>query len=137
VTVVLGGPASSSRASRIDDPGRLLRVWALLNAASRELHEAAIPPAAVAVLARQLWADVGELHRSLSAELAGELDRLIVADGGAAPTADELRIEYATLLGWTGGLVVAMLDQLEQGGLAATAARAGPEDGGRSGPAGR
>ena len=29
------------------------------------------------------------------------------------PTADELRIEYATLLGWTAGLVVAILSQLE------------------------
>jgi hypothetical protein len=29
------------------------------------------------------------------------------------PTADELRVEYASLLGWTGGLVTEMLSQIE------------------------
>ena len=29
------------------------------------------------------------------------------------PTADELRVEYASLLGWTGGLVIEMLSQIE------------------------
>ena len=29
------------------------------------------------------------------------------------PTADELRVEYASLLGWIGGLVIEMLSQME------------------------
>ena len=29
------------------------------------------------------------------------------------PTADELRVEYASLLGWIGGLVIEMLSQIE------------------------
>lgn len=126
--VVLSGPAGSPHACRVEDPGRLMRVWSLLNAASRELHQAGIPETAVAMLWRQLRADVSELQRSLSPELAGELERLIIHDDAAPPTADELRIEYATLLGWTGGLVVAMLDQIERRSTsAAEASRAEPE----------
>ena len=41
--------------------------------------------------------------------LAGELRHLIRQRQAAAPTADELRVEYASLLGWTGGLVIEML----------------------------
>jgi hypothetical protein len=36
--------------------------------------------------------------------------------------ADELRVEYASLLGWTGGLVIGMLSRIE----AASAKAAGP-----------
>jgi hypothetical protein len=45
--------------------------------------------------------------------LAGELRHLIRQRQAAAPTADELRVEYASLLGWTGGLVIEMLRQIE------------------------
>jgi hypothetical protein len=37
--------------------------------------------------------------------LAGELRHLIRQRQAVAPTADELRVEYASLLGWTGGLM--------------------------------
>jgi hypothetical protein len=128
VIIELGGPAGTPRACRVEDPGRLLRVWALLNAASEELHQAGMPPAAVAMLHRKLQDDMSELQRSLSPELAGELGRLMSQDDTAPATADELRIEYATLLGWTGGLVVAMLDQLHPGSITtAVASRATPE----------
>ena len=35
--------------------------------------------------------------------LADELRRLVRPDGPAPPTSAELRLEYASLLGWTGG----------------------------------
>lgn len=128
VIIVLDGPARSRRACRVEDPGRLLRVWALLSAASEELHQPGMPRAAVAMLHRKLQDDVSELQRSLSPELAGELGRLMSHDDTAPATADELRIEYATVLGWTGGLVVAMLDQLQLGSITtAEASRAPPE----------
>jgi hypothetical protein len=111
--VVLGGPADASRICRVDAPGRVLRIWGLLNRAGGELHKGSLPPAAAPRLQRQLDALTGELERSVSPALAGELRRLIRHNQAAAPTADELRVEYTSLLGWTGALVIEMLSQIE------------------------
>jgi len=113
LAVVLGRPADASRICRVDAPGRVLRIWALLYHADDELHQASLPPAAAPRLQRQLDALTGELERSVSPELAGELRHLIRHSQAAAPTADELRVEYASLLGWTGALVIEMLSQIE------------------------
>ena len=113
LAVVLGRPADASRICRVDAPGRVLRIWGLLNHADDELHQASLPPAAAPRLQRQLDALTGELERSVSPALAGELRHLISHSQAAVPTADELRVEYASLLGWTGGLVVGMLSQIE------------------------
>jgi hypothetical protein len=59
LAVVLGRPADASRICRVDAPGRVLRIWALLNHADDELHQASLPPGAAARLQRQLDA----LHR--------------------------------------------------------------------------
>jgi Bacterial proteasome activator len=115
--VVLGGPAGSPSACRVEEPDRLFRVWGMLNAASDELHKVELQPGAVPRLQRQLKAAIAELQRSVSPALAGELDRLTRPDDTAPATTGELRIVYAALLGWTGGLVIAVLDQLQQGNL--------------------
>ncbi len=112
LAVVIGGSADASRVCRVDSPDRLLRIWALLNSADDELHQVTLSPGAMVRLQRQFDAFVAELERSLSPALAGEL-RHLIGRTEAAPTADELRLEYVSLLGWTGGLVVAMLSQLE------------------------
>jgi hypothetical protein len=84
----------------------------MLNEAGSELHAQALPPQSLARVHRMLMAVRAELERSVSPALAGELHRLL--DGGEAePSAAEIRIEYASLLGWVGGLVIAMLGQLE------------------------
>ena len=67
----------------------------------------------MARLQRQLDALTAELERSLSPALAGELHHLVGRKVGAELTADELRVEYASLLAWTIGLVVGILTQLE------------------------
>ncbi len=113
--VVLGGPAGSPCGYRIEAPDRLLRVWGMLSAASDELHKVKLPPEAVARLQRQLKAAIAELEQSVSPELMGELDCLTRQNDTTPATTSELRIEYASLLGWTGGLVIALLDQLQQG----------------------
>ena len=95
-----------------------MRVWALLNAADSELHQARLPAEAVGRLQRQLEAITAELEGAVSGELAGELDRLVRRHGTVPATVGELRVEYADLLGWTGGLVIAMLDQLATAKLA-------------------
>lgn len=113
LAVVIGRSSDASRICRVDSPDRLLRIWALLNSADDELHQATLSPGALARLQRQFDAFVGELELSLSPALAGELHHLVSRTEATAPTADELRMEYASLLGWTGGLVVGVLSQLE------------------------
>ena len=113
LAVVLGRSADSSRICRVEAPDRVLRIWALLYDADHELHQVSLPPAAVPRLRRQLDVLTGELERSVSPALADELRHLIPQGQAAAPTADELRVEYASLLGWTGGLVIEMLSQIE------------------------
>jgi hypothetical protein len=90
-----------------------MRVWALLNAADSELHQVRLPAEAVGRLQRQAEAITAELEGAVSGELAGELDRLVRRRQSAPATVGELRIEYASLLGWVGGLVVSMLSELE------------------------
>jgi len=113
LAVVLGGPPGAPDACRVEAVDRVLRVWALLNAADSELHQVRLPPEAVGRLQRQLEAIIAELEGAVSGELAGELDRLVRRRETASPTVDELRIEYASLLGWVAGLVAGMLGQLE------------------------
>jgi len=120
VAVLMDGAADAGHVCRVDAPGRVLRIWALLNGARDELRQASLAPGAAARLQRQLDALTGELERSVSPALAGELHRLVVRER-AAPTADELRMTYAGLLGWTGGLVIGMLNQIE-----AASAKVGP-----------
>jgi Bacterial proteasome activator len=110
--VVALGPAGPGKTCRVESPERLLRLWALLNAAGEELRPQDLPPAARAWLQRRLTAVAAELSRCVSADLAAELDHLW-QPGAEVPDAGELRIEYALLLGWLSGLVIGMLEQLE------------------------
>jgi proteasome activator-like protein len=113
LAVVLGGPPGAPDACRVEAADRVMRVWALLNAADSELRQVSLPAEAVGRLHRQLEAITTELEGAVSGELAGELDRLVRRRGTAPATVGELRIEYASLLGWVGGLVIGMLSQLE------------------------
>ena len=131
LAVVLGGPPGAPDACRVEAADRVMRVWALLNAADSELHQVRLPAEAVGRLQRQLEAITAELEGAVSEELAGELDRLIRRRGTAPPTVGELRIEYASLLGWVGGLVVGMLSELEL--ASADTGLGGPRGPGRPG----
>lgn len=124
IVVVLGRTAPGGKAYRVESPDRVLRMWALLNEAGSELHAQALPPQSLARIQRLLKAVRAELERSVSPALAGEL-RHLLGFGGAEPDAAEVRIEYASLLGWVGGLVIGMLGQLE-------AAQYGPQTADRS-----
>jgi len=118
LAIVLGRRDGSRCADRVEAPDRVLRMWSLLNNAEEELHQVRLPTGAQVRLGRQLETVTAELERSVSPMLAGELRRL-VGHGETVPlTLSELRVDYAGVLGWTGGLVIAMLDQ-----LATTAAR--------------
>jgi len=97
---------------RVDSPGRVLRLWSLLNAAAGEVRAGELPPGARGRLRRVLTGVSAELGQCVSPELAEELDGLL-GPGTAVPDAGELRVDYALLLGWLGGLVIGILDQLE------------------------
>ena len=113
LAVIVGRAADAGRVCRVDAPDRVLRIWAMLASADGELHQAILRPGAVARLQRQLDALTAELERSLSPALAGELHHLVGRKAGTELTADELRVEYATLLSWTIGLVIGFLTELE------------------------
>jgi hypothetical protein len=87
-------------------------MWFLLNAADQELHQVTLPPEAAPRLQHLLDTVRADLERSVSPALADELRQLTSWPAGARGL-DELRVECVSLLGWTGGLVLAMLGQLE------------------------
>ena len=112
IVVALGRPVQGPGACRVESLERVVRMWELLNEARGELHPEAMPPESLARIQRLLKAVRAELERSVSPALAEELRHLIDC-GGAEPDAAEVRIEYASLLGWVGGLVIGMYNQLE------------------------
>lgn len=122
LAVIIGGQPGHSSEWRIDDPDRVMRAWSMLTASGQELHQVNLPPGAESRLGRQLRAVIAELERSLSPALTAELHRLLSAS--AEPTPAELRVAYAGVSGWTGGLVVAILSQLEEAGAGPGAASA-------------
>ena len=113
LAVIMGRAADASRVCRVDAPDRVLRIWAMLASADVELHQASLRPEAVARLQRQLDVVIAELERSLSPALAGELHHLVGWEADTELTTDELRVESATLLSWTIGLVIGILTELE------------------------
>jgi Bacterial proteasome activator len=112
VVVLLGGPGEARRSCRVEAPGRVLRMWSLLNAADEELHQIALPPEAAPRLQHLLEVVRTELARSVSPALADELGKLTNWPAGPQ-SLDELRVAGVSLLGWTSGLVMGMLGQLE------------------------
>ena len=129
LAVIMGRTADASRACRVDAPDRVLRIWAMLASASDELHQGSLRPEAVARLQRQLDVLIAELERSLSPALVGELHHLVGRETGAELTADELRIEYVSLLSWTIGLVIGILTELEVASAKTARAASRPQPG--------
>ena len=109
--VIVLDAARAGKAYRVEAPDRVLRMFGMLIAARDELDLATVPPEGRARVQRLLEVASAELERSVSLALAGELHDLVRRGEGVPGTA-ELRVEYASLLGWASGLVVAMLDQL-------------------------
>ncbi len=112
--VVIGEPANRA-ACRVEAPGRLLRVWSLLQATYEQIACAALPPEGMPRLERQLQAVRRELESTVSPPLAAELRR-IAPPRDEAPSAAGLRVECAALTSWTGSLTMQMLSTLEAAG---------------------
>ena len=137
LVIALDGSGTGQGACRVEAPGRVLRIWAVLTATDHELHQ---PPALSAAtlprLRRSLQFVRTELARSVSAPLAAELSDLLPSPPASpsiddSPSMAELRVECAGLLGWTGGLVLQILEQLQTAAAAtALAAEARTRPGG-------
>jgi len=56
LAVIIGGQSGEISECRVDDPGRVLRAWSMLNVSNQELHEVSLPPGAESRLGRQLQA---------------------------------------------------------------------------------
>ena len=103
--VIVGKPARDGSACRVEDPGRLLRVWSLLQATSEQLDRAALPPEGTPGLQRQLRAIRHELEDAVSPPLAAELRRMRHRARARCGS-------NAVLLSWAGSLVIQMLSAL-------------------------
>jgi len=113
LVVMLAQDGDESRVCRVNAPDRVLRIWTLLNRVGDELRQVNLSPGATERLERQLEVFIAELKRSVSPALGRELRRLIPERGSDVPTTRELQVEYASLLGWTGGLVTWMVTQVQ------------------------
>lgn len=108
--VIVGQPAGDS-ACLIEAPGRLLRIWSLLEATQEQIDQAALPPEVIPRLQRQLQEIRRELDSTVSPALAAELRRT-APPWEEAPSAAGLRIECAVLTSWAGSLTIQMLSAL-------------------------
>jgi hypothetical protein len=106
--VIVGDSAGDGSAFRIEDPARLLRVWALLRATREQLGSATLPSGGMPGLQRQLQTIHRELELAVSPLLAAELRRVLPSHD-ATPSAGALRIESAVLESWVSSLVTQML----------------------------
>jgi proteasome activator-like protein len=109
--VIIGEHAGGGSADRIQNPVRLLRVYALLQATLEQLRGAALPPEGMPGLQRQFQVIRREIERAVSPSLAVEL-RQILPPHEAAPSAGAVRIECAGLASWVESLVAQMLTVL-------------------------
>jgi hypothetical protein len=112
LTVTIGEPVGGP-AYRIEAPGRLLRIWSLLQAMQEQIDHATLPPEGLPLLQRQLQAIRRELEDTISTSLVTELRR-IAPPSEDAPSAARLRIECAILTSWTGSLTMEMLNVIER-----------------------
>jgi hypothetical protein len=113
--VIVGEPADGGSAFRVEDPDRLLRIWAMLEATLGQLEGVTLPPEGMPALHRQLQVIRHEFEQAVSPPVAAELAR-ILPPRDAAPGPGVLRIECAALASWIGGLVTRMLAVLVNAG---------------------
>lgn len=112
VVVELARPDRGNGSYRIEEPDRVLRMWCLLKEVAEEPGIVALPPESEVRVQRLLTRVSEELERAVSPDLADELHRLL-GWGETGPDVTHVRVAYASLLGWAGGLAVGMLNQIE------------------------
>lgn len=93
----------------IDHPAKVMRIGAMMKQLLDELRSADLDEPSRDRLREIYDRSVGELGSALSPDLRDELGRLALPfNGDATPTAAELQIAKAQLVGWLEGLVQGM-----------------------------
>lgn len=109
VEVVDPAEAETPIDETIDHPAKVMRIGAMMRQLLDELRSADLDVPSRDRLREIYGRSVGELSSALSPDLADELGRLALPfSGDETPTAAELQIAKAQLVGWLEGLVQGM-----------------------------
>lgn len=100
-----GAPGEAVQIMGVGEPGKLMRIGGMIKQLLDEVRSAPLDEAARALMADIHERSVHELETGLSPELAAELHRIRLpfADG-ETPSAAELRVAQAQLVGWLEGV---------------------------------
>ncbi|PQZ85943.1 hypothetical protein CQ018_19375 [Arthrobacter sp. MYb227] len=100
-----GAPSEAVQIMGVGEPGKLMRIGGMIKQLLDEVRSAPLDEEARALMADIHERSVHELETGLSPELAAELHRIRLpfADG-ETPSAAELRVAQAQLVGWLEGV---------------------------------
>jgi len=106
------GPESQATDSideTVDHPAKVMRIGAMMKQLLDEVRSASLDEASRGRLREIYDQSVGELGSALSPDLRDELGRLVLPfTGDGVPSAPELQVAQAQLVGWLEGLVQGM-----------------------------
>jgi hypothetical protein len=99
-----GDKESSNPADLVEQPGKVMRIGAMVKQLLEEVRNAPLDEAGRTRLAEIHRRSLSELEQGLAPELIDELERITLPFGDEAPSDAELRIAQAQLVGWLEGL---------------------------------
>jgi hypothetical protein len=99
-----GGADEDSTTESVEEPGRVMRIGAMIKQLLEEVRAADLDEAGRDRLREIYDQSVTELSGALSDDLADELGRLASPFGDQPASAGELRVAQAQLVGWLEGL---------------------------------
>lgn len=89
----------------VEHPEKVMRVGTMMKQLLEEVRSATLDEASRGRLKEIFDTSVEEIGSTLTEDLREELDRLVIPFDDEAPTAAELQIAHAQLVGWLEGLV--------------------------------
>ena len=89
----------------VEHPAKVMRVGTMMKQLLEEVRSATLDEASRGRLKEIFDTSVEEIGSTLTEDLREELDRLVIPFDDEAPTAAELQIAHAQLVGWLEGLV--------------------------------
>jgi hypothetical protein len=99
-----GDKESGNPADLVEEPGKVMRIGAMVKQLLEEVRSAPLDEAGRTRLAEIHRRSLSELEQGLAPELIDELERITLPFGDEAPSDAELRIAQAQLVGWLEGL---------------------------------
>lgn len=104
--VVAEPPADGepSPVAQVTDPSKAMRLGSMVKQLLEEVRDSEPDDAGRQRLADIHRRSIDELRGALSADLAAELDRIVLPLEGGVPTTSEVRIVHAQLVGWLEGV---------------------------------